>query len=131
MFINLEDMYLSTNFVVIEVNDYRKAVIVGSWMTSVFYQLICEISAKDNEGTRKMEVADLKSTYIINPDLINHEVFLELESALTNTEFINLQTPQVRDVDIIWAKLIFGDSYEEKLEYANNLLGYVGTKRNS
>ncbi|AUD64077.1 hypothetical protein BK010_10445 (plasmid) [Tenericutes bacterium MO-XQ] len=131
VFINLEDMYLSTNFVVIEVNDYRKAVIVGSWMTSVFYQLICEISAKDNEGTRKMEVADLKSTYIINPDLINHEVFLELESALTNTEFINLQTPQVRDVDIIWAKLIFGDSYEEKLEYANNLLGYVGTKRNS
>lgn len=36
-------------------------------MTTIFYQLICEVTSKDQEGMRKMEVADINTTF--NPQL--------------------------------------------------------------
>jgi hypothetical protein len=33
-------------------------------MSTIFYQLICEINGKSQEGMRKMEVRDIEETYI-------------------------------------------------------------------
>ncbi len=41
-----------------------------------------------------------------------------------NIEFLNLKNPQIRDVDKIWAKLIFGETSQEKLEQAQTLLSF-------
>lgn len=43
---------------------------MASWMSTIFYQLVCEVSSKDQEGMRKMEVADILKTYIPNKDQI-------------------------------------------------------------
>ena len=47
-------------------------------MSTIFYQLICEVSSKDNEGMRKMEGADIGKTVV--PD------FSKLENVLVITE---------------------------------------------
>ena len=46
---------------------YEEALFLSTWMTTIFYQLICEVTSKDQEGMRKMEVADINTTF--NPQL--------------------------------------------------------------
>lgn len=123
-------MYFSTNFVVIEISNFRDGVIIASWISSVFYQLICEISSKDNEGTRKMEIADLDATYIVNPNNINDDLFNRILHLSDSLGFIDLQNPEPRDIDILWAKFLFHDDWETKLEKSVELLSNLATKRN-
>ena len=40
-------------------------------MSTIFYQLICEVTSKDQEGMRKMEVADINTTFIPQLDMIS------------------------------------------------------------
>ena len=48
---------------VIHLLEYDHAVVLATWATTVFYQLLCELTCKNQEGTRKMEVRDILSTY--------------------------------------------------------------------
>ena len=43
---------------------------------------------------------------------------------------MDLKNPQIRDVDEMWAKLIFNDEAQEKLEQAQTLLSFLANKRN-
>jgi len=50
---------------------YEEALLLSTWMTTIFYQLICEVTSKDQEGMRKMEVADINTTFIPQLDMIS------------------------------------------------------------
>lgn len=69
-YLSKEKVYVSTNLVVCTLPTYREALILASWMTTIFYQLICEVSSKDQEGMRKMEVNDILTTLVPNLKLI-------------------------------------------------------------
>ena len=38
------------------------------------------------------------------------------------SEFINLRSPQVRDVDRVWAEILFGENAEELIEQTLTLI---------
>lgn len=130
VYISTSDIFVSTNFVVCSLQNYEDLIILASWMSTIFYQLICEVSSKDQEGMRKMEVADICKTFVPCISLIPKSFVLKLISIKDNIKFVDLKNPQIRDVDEMWAKLIFNDEAQEKLEQAQILLSFLANKRN-
>ena len=80
---------------------------------------------------RKMEINDISRTFVPSLGDITDDVYQQLVASIDSIEFLDLQSPQIRDVDIIWGKALFGSCYEKKLTSAQKLLSYLATRRNS
>lgn len=125
------DIFVSTNFLVCYGLPEDTAVILSTWFSTIFYQLICEASSKDQEGMRKMEVGDILKTYIPKLDMVSPETLDLLKASYDRIPFVDLQAPEIREVDRIWAGELFGDRAEETLDEARRLLEYLANIRNS
>lgn len=123
-------LYVSTNFIVCNFASSDEALIVSTWMTTIFYQLICEVSSKDQEGTRKMEKNDIMTTLIPKLDAISEETVKAIKLEKHNISFLDLQSPTIRQIDKIWAKELFGKDADSVLIEAVRLLEFVARKRN-
>lgn len=124
------DIFVSTNFLVCYGLPEDEAVILSTWFSTIFYQLICEVSSKDQEGMRKMEVSDIMQTYIPKTEMVSRGTLDLLKSSYNEIEFVDLQSPQIREIDRIWARELFGDQADATLDNATRLLSYLGNKRN-
>ena len=131
VYLTNKDAFVSTNFIVCTMQNYNQALVFSSWMTTIFYQLICEVSSKDQEGMRKMEINDIKKTYVPKIDAIDSDTIEKIRNEKKNLKFLDLNNPTIRNIDIIWAKYLFGNNYEEKLNQALQLLEFLANKRNS
>ncbi len=129
VYVSTEDIFVSTNFVACSLQNYEDLIILASWISTIFYQLICEVSSKDQEGMRKMEVADICKTYVPRIDLIPQAFASNIISMKNYITFLDLKNPQIRNIDKIWANLLFGDDAQEKLEQAQTLLSFLTNKR--
>lgn len=123
-------VFVSTNFVVCTLPSLNKAIMLSTWMSTIFYQLICEVSSKDQEGMRKMEVSDIEKTYIPVLDNVTQETITALTGEYGSIEFLNLATPEIREVDRIWANELFGENADEILNTARRMLEYLANRRN-
>lgn len=103
---------------------------VSTWMSTIFYQLICEVSSKDQEGARKMEVKDILKTFVPDLDTRSAGLLPLLQAEKNHIEFLDLQDPVIREVDRIWAAELFGAEGENILEEARRLLEFLANKRN-
>ena len=130
-YLSSEQVFVSTNFVVCSLPSFDKALLLSSWFTTIFYQLICEVSSKDQEGMRKMEVNDIKSTLVPNLDTVSEEIANRLHGAKDGIEFLNLQNPEVREIDRIWGEVLFGENSEEVLEQSKRWLEFLVNRRNT
>ena len=79
---------------------------------------------------RKMEDKDFMATYLPNIDNIPDEFLQKLLSIKNSIKPLNLKNPIIRDIDIFWANLIFGQEAQNILEEAQTLLSYLANKRN-
>lgn len=131
VYLSNEPVFVSTNFVVCTLTNYEKSLLLSTWMSTVFYQLICEVSSKDQEGMRKMEIGDIDYTFIPLMDNISDETIDLLESEKNNIIFLNLKSPEIRNIDIIWANELFGDAANDVLSQAVRLLEFLSNRRNS
>lgn len=125
-----EPIFVSTNFVVCTLPTYEKALLLATWMSTVFYQLICEVSSKDQEGMRKMEVNDISTTFVPNLDNITQDTIDKLIAEKDTLSFLILNRPQIRDVDRIWAEELFADEADDVLHQAVQLLEFLANRRN-
>lgn len=130
VYTSTDDVFVSTNFVACSLQNYEDLIILASWMSTIFYQLICEVSSKDQEGMRKMEITDICKTFVPRLDLIPQSFVEEIINIKENIKFLNLKNPQIRKIDKKWANLIYGDDAQEKLEQAQVLLIFLANKRN-
>lgn len=126
-----EPVFVSTNFVVCTLPTYENALLLATWMSTVFYQLICEVSSKDQEGLRKMEVSDIDTTYVPNLDNITQKTIDKLKVEKDTISFLNLNRPEIRNVDRIWAEELFNDKAEETLQKAVRMLEFLANRRNA
>ena len=119
-----QEIFVSTNFMILNLEDYTNAYLLTTWFTTIFYQLICENTTKNQEGTRKMEKQDLVTTVIPNLEIIPLDLKNEL-LGIQNVTFLDLENPQVRDIDILWSKILFGNDYEYVLSKAKEYLSQM------
>ncbi len=130
IYLSREPVFVSTNFVVCSLPTSDKAVLLSTWMSTIFYQLICEVSSKDQEGMRKMEVSDIEKTYIPAFNIVSQETLSSLTAECDTVKFLNLSAPEIRTIDRIWANELFGNNAEELLDIARKLLQYLANRRN-
>ena len=123
-------VYVSTNFIVCNFASSDDALLVSTWMTTVFYQLICEVSSKDQEGARKMEKKDILTTLIPDLSSLSDELIKAVKAEKDNITFLDLQSPTIRKIDRIWAMELFGDEADTILDEAVRLLEFLARKRN-
>lgn len=131
IYLSSNPVFVSTNFVVCSLPSLEQAILLSTWMSTIFYQLICEVFSKDQEGMRKMEVADIERTYIPVLDSVSWETRAALTAKYEFIEFLNLGSPEIREVDRIWARELFGENAGEVLETAGRMLGYLANRRNT
>ena len=77
-----------------------------------------------------MEVNDIMQTYIPKMDMVSNRTLQLLKDSYNEIEFVDFQTPVIRDVDRIWARELFADEAEAMADKAKRLLAYLGNKRN-
>lgn len=122
-------VFVSTNFVVCSMANIEQAILLSTWMTTIFYQLICEVSSKDEEGMRKMEVKDILTTLVPNFDTLSDTLYTKIQAELPNISFLELKNPIIRDIDRIWATELFGEDADDKLNEASRLLAFLANRR--
>lgn len=124
------DVFVSTNFVVCTTTSEDTALLLSTWMSTIFYQLICEVSSKDQEGMRKMEIADISATWVPNLSNISTDTIERLRVEKSSIQFLNLKAPEIREVDKIWASELFGEDANLILEQSKRLLAFIASRRN-
>jgi hypothetical protein len=130
IYISCNPVFVSTNFVVCTLPTLNMAIMLSTWMSTIFYQLICEVSSKDQEGMRKMEVSDIERTYVPAFDNVSQETMDSLAAEYESIEFLNLATPEIRKVDRIWANELFGANADESLNSTKRMLEFLANRRN-
>lgn len=125
------DLYVSSNFFTLKGMSKKDSIILSSWMTTIFYQLVCEVYSKDQEGTRKMEKVEILNTIIPKASKLNDVQYNEILNEYKNIDFLHLQNPTIRKIDRIWAQILFGATSDNEILVACNLLKSLAKSRNS
>ena len=123
-------MYISTNFGILVCDTQESAKLIGSFMTTILYQLECEVQCKDHAGLRKIELQDLKHTHIPNISTLTRNDKQRVIEAIDSISFLELNNPEVREIDRVWAHILYGDEAEDVLEKAEMLLRFLANRRN-
>lgn len=130
VYLSEEEVCVSTNFIVCETYSKDISLLLSTWISTIFYQLICEVSSKDQEGTRKMEKEDVLNTFIPKLDNVPDNIIHLLKQEKTNLSFVELKNPIIRTVDKIWANYLFKENADEMLQSAKRLLSFLANRRN-
>lgn len=120
VFVSDRPTFVSTNFFVIKA-DEMGAKILASWFSTIFYQLECEAYGNNRKGLRKLEKEDYEPLHVPVTSELSEDEKQRIVSTPIN-EFINLRSPQVREVDRVWAEILFGENADELIEEALTLV---------
>lgn len=131
VYVSSVPLYVSTNFIVLEFESYEEALILGSYAMTPFFQLECEIESKDHNGMRKQETYNIKRVRLPRINQLSNDQKIRIRNCLNEISFLNLNNPQIRELDNIWAKILFGDAWGEKLNETTLLLSLIANERNS
>lgn len=123
-------VYVSTNFIVCSLPSIEEAILLSTWMCTIFYQLICEVLSKDQEGMRKMEVRDIADSWIPDLGSVTHGAQVALTHEIGSFSFLNLRHPEIRNIDQIWANELFGEDSEHALYTSKRMLERLVSRRN-
>jgi len=129
VFVCTEDTFVSTNFFVLSGLSEEKAKLYASWMSTIFYQICCEYYSKNQEGTRKMEKKEILKTPLPLFENLSDKQKNEIICQGTFQNFLNLKMPQIRNSDIVWAKIMFGEEWESILQEAKDLITRLANTR--
>lgn len=124
-------VFVSTNFVVCRMDTIEQAILLASWMTTIFYQLICEVSSNDEVGMRKMEVKDILTTLVPNFEMLSDSLYLKVQQELPAITFLDLKEPVIRNIDCIWAEELFGSHAKDRLTKVARLLAFLANRRDA
>lgn len=123
--------YISTNYIIVENKTDRDAIIMATWVNTIFYLLECEISSKNQDGVRKMEKEDVLKTYVPDPNCISDDEYSEIMSSMSSiTGRRELANPGILSIDKIWATILFGKKADEILNETKRLLIMLVNMRN-
>lgn len=114
VYVCTERTFISTNFMAIPTSDLEEAKIIGSWMSTIFYQIELETVSKNHNGMRKIERVNIDRTHIPNIQQLSSDEVLSIVNTPIDS-FIDLRTPIIRDIDRKWAQVITGKENNEDL----------------
>lgn len=122
-------MHISTNFLVVSLPDADKALLMGTFASTIFFQLMCEIFSKNQEGMRKMEMVDFQKTFLPKFEDLPAEMLDDVKENIQRFSFLKLDAPKIRPIDKIWANYLFGEKADALLREAMRILKFLTVRR--
>lgn len=123
-------IYVSSNFTVFSYVSLDDAKIEASYLTTIFYQLECEVMSKGHTGLRKTDKKDAEATHAPKLNSLTATDRSNILNETPNISFQNLNNPQISHIDEIWAEILFGANAANKLDEALRLLRFLANRRN-
>lgn len=116
---------VSTNFLVVNCQNEMNAITTASWLFSVFGQIQMEFLCNDQEGARKLEKNEISKLHIPNNlNEIGSKFLVDLKKAFESSDPINYKNIQLRDIDKLWAGILYENAdqiLQESLNYIQDL----------
>lgn len=76
-------------------------------------------------------ITDVLRTIVDGVENISNDKLKLLFDEVLNIEFLDLQNPEIREIDKIWARILFDCEGEKLLSIAKDYLMYVSNRRNT
>lgn len=130
VYVSSVPLFVSTNFVILGYENYEEALLLGSYALTVFFQLESEIETKDNDGMRKQEIVNVDRMHFPKLNNLDESQKNRIKNCVRNISFLDLSNPQLRDIDKIWAEILFGDMADNTLAESLQLLVLLVNERN-
>lgn len=124
-----EKTFVSTNFFLVKGLTEEESIITASWMATIFYQICCEVHSKNQEGARKMEKNEIGETFIPCITKLSEADKKKIVEQSVFENFVVLKNPKERNVDRVWAKILFDEEWEKQLYIAKDLLARLANIR--
>lgn len=114
-----EEAIVSTNFFVAYYQNREKALLISSWLSSVYGQIQMELYGVDQEGMRKLEGDQIKNIRVPDISLLSDNEKQELIDNFLNNEYINFTHTVIRPTDRLWNRIL--NKYYGLLEPIDNV----------
>lgn len=128
VFLNTEPIYVSSNLIKVEVKTKKEALTLLSWLLSVYAQLQFEGFAKNQEGTRKVELGYTEGILVPDNLWIKNITKKEVEKLIVNSEFMDLTDIKANQLNVFWNNQISSkfnqDLLNEVIELTSELVTY-------
>jgi hypothetical protein len=123
------ELLVSTNFFVAECKTRSEAIILSSWLLSVFGQLQFEHSGINQEGMRKLEKLQIEKCLIPSDHYFSEVELCELERVLNDSEPLSFRNIIAREIDIIWAKKLSQEGWQKLIDSVTKTLQQMCVER--
>ena len=123
-------LFPTTNVWVFPFDNIQTGKFYHSWFCSIFYQLDCELIAKNHAGARKMDKSEFDLSIVPIIELFDESDIEEICKHQV-PEFVTLNNPEIRECDIAWAKIISPNSWEDLLNETKRYLQLLAAERES
>lgn len=124
-----DPVLISSNALLLRHQDPTATKLLALWFLSIFGQLQLELQSVNQEGMRKLELANLKQVIVPDLSTLTEESIQEILSCF-NDDPVDFQKVQIRLVDIAWAKALWGEKHHDVLQDAkDNLVRLIDDRK--
>ncbi len=99
-----KELMVSTNFFIAECKSRSEAIVLASWLLTIFGQLQLEHSGIDQEGMRKLEKFQIENCLIPQEIKFTNDEMEELERVLMESDPLIFKDIAPREIDEVWAR---------------------------
>jgi hypothetical protein len=128
-FSNDPELLVSTNFFIAECKSKSDAIVLSSWMLSVFGQLQLEHSGINQEGMRKLEKQQIDNCFVPSSKIFSLDEIANLECILLASEPLKFKKIGFRELDLFWAKKLSPVNWKSLLDSVLDTLQQMCNER--
>jgi hypothetical protein len=115
-------LLVSTNFFTFECEHDQDALIMSSWLLTIFGQVQLEFLGIDQEGMRKVEKNQIGKCLVPKGVTFDSQEIDALRSEMDKAKPLIFRKIDKRDIDEIWAKKIAPNNWAEVLDRTHAVL---------
>jgi predicted RNA methylase len=115
------NLLVSTNFFTFSCETESEVLMMSSWLLSIFGQIQFEFLGIDQEGMRKVEKNQIGKCLIPSDVTFDEQEIQALKDETNKAKPLNFRKIDIRPVDILWAKKIAPESWEELLQVTQSV----------
>ena len=120
---------VSTNFFIAECESRSEAIVLASWLLTIFGQLQLEHSGIDQEGMRKLEKFQIENCLIPQEIKFTNDEIEELEKVLMETDPLIFKAITPREIDEVWARKLSPEKWMDLIASTESTLQVMCNQR--
>lgn len=124
-----KELMVSTNFFIAECESRSEAIVLTSWLLTIFGQLQLEHSGIDQEGMRKLEKFQIENCLIPQEIKFTNEELSELEKVLMETDPLIFKAITPRKIDEVWARKLSPEKWMDLISSTESTLQVMCNQR--